>query len=162
MTHPTQKARKERVGLITALMACCLFVLHQPSYFFLVRKRSYTPIVIRSPSERAIPCIFLWMRTCSVILPASVRSTLRLASASSPKKYAFVPVKKIVFVPRKRSETTHQETSGVHVHRQEVTFPTGVRHDIFVAFMACFRYSRRSLSNPQGQWKQKKMTARDG
>jgi hypothetical protein len=34
MTHPTQEARKERVGLIRALMACCLFALHQPPYFF--------------------------------------------------------------------------------------------------------------------------------
>lgn len=44
----------------------------------------HSPIVILSPSDRAIPCVLLRIRTCPVIVPASVRSMLKLANASSP------------------------------------------------------------------------------
>lgn len=46
-----------------------------------------SPIVIRSPRESAIPCVLLRIRTWPVIVPASVRSTLRFANASSPIKH---------------------------------------------------------------------------
>ena len=44
------------------------------------------PMVILSPSDRAIPCVLLRMRTCPVMVPDSRRSMLRFASASSPER----------------------------------------------------------------------------
>ena len=67
--------------------ACCPFALRNGT---LVRARAWgkserdSPMVILSPKDRAMPCVLLRIRTCPVIVPPSVRSTLRFASASSP------------------------------------------------------------------------------
>jgi len=111
--------------------------------------RHASPIVILSPSESAIPWVLLRIRTCPVIVPATVRSILRLASASSP----IIRAKscRISLCGAIRGLTNHEPNKlraymfADRKSQSPESAPSGVKQDIFVTFMTCSRYSRGSL-----------------
>lgn len=67
----------------------------------------------------------------------------RLKGVFFLSKNLFVPRKKKQNIPKRLRAYMFADRKS---HSPEVA-PSGVRHDIFVAFMTCFRYSRGSLSN---------------
>ena len=103
------------------------------------------PMVILSPSDRAIPCVLLRMRTCPVMVPDSRRSMLRFASASSPER-------NISASPEMREENKRVPNRlraymlADKKSESPAMAPSGVRQDMFVDFMMCFKYSRGSLA----------------
>ena len=79
----------------------------------------YIPSVIRSPSESAIPCVLLRIRTCPAMLPDSVFSMLRLASASSPKDITLSVTcrsKKLVITNQTGCERTSSQRGSRSLH----------------------------------------------
>lgn len=83
----------------------------------------YLPIVIRSPKERAIPWVLLRIRTCPVMVPASVLSTLKFAKASSPMEN-----EEDWMSMEGRCEDVMRltkQTASIHICRQEVTVSRG-------------------------------------
>ena len=86
---PADKYTRSSVPTLKPMQeACFLFELQYASAVSTPRGHltvwQHLPIVIRSPKDSAIPCVLLRIRTCPVIVPVSVRSTLRFARASSP------------------------------------------------------------------------------
>jgi hypothetical protein len=82
-----------------------------------MRDEPHAPIVIRSPRESAIPCVLLRIRTCPMIVPASVRSTLKLASASSPT----FP-RRQTSAPDRSSKLLTEQATSIHVCGEEIAF----------------------------------------
>lgn len=83
--------------------------------------------VILSPRDSAIPCVLLRILTWPCIKPVpSTFSILKFANASSPKTL------RAYKLADKKSHSPERAASGV-------------RHAIFVDFMICARYWRRSL-----------------
>jgi len=76
---------------------------------------------------------------------------------SVKKKNFFVPREREVDVPKRLRAYMFADRKS---HSPEVA-PSGVRHDIFVAFMTCFKYSRGSLSDLEVNEKQR-MTMKKG
>ena len=102
-------------------------------------------MVILSPSDSAIPCVLLRMRTCPVMVPDSRRSMLRFASASSPKGTISTSPKTMEeskCVPNKLRAYMLADKKS----ESPAIAPSGVRQDIFVDFIMCFKYSRGSLA----------------
>ena len=65
----------------------CVFVFNVVDQWLALAEGSmFAPMVILSPSDSAIPCVLLRIRTCPVMVPDSRRSILRFASASSPRR----------------------------------------------------------------------------
>jgi len=79
----------------------------------------------------------------------------RLKSVFFVKNF-FVPRKKKQYIPKRLRAYMFADRKS---HSPEVA-PSGVRHDIFVAFMTCFRYSRGSLSDLEVN-ERSKMTMKD-
>jgi hypothetical protein len=76
-------------------------------------------------------------------------AALRLASASSPERRVF---RQKTFLCQGKKKQNGPQRFRAHMladrksHSPEVA-PSGVRHDMFVAFMTCFRCARGSLSD---------------
>jgi hypothetical protein len=125
--------------------ACCLFALVMGvGQCGVNRKNTLVPMVILSPSDSAMPCVLLRMRTWPVIEPDSKRSMLRLASASSPlrnHKRADLRREGQDIPNRLRAYRLADKKS-----ESPAMAPSGVRQDMFVDFMICFKYSRGSLA----------------
>lgn len=85
-----------------------------------VERGRYIPSVMRSPRDKAIPCVLLRIRTCPEIDPVSIFSMLKFARASSPNR-----LRAYRFAERKSQSPD--------------IAPSGVRHAMFVEFMMCFR-----------------------
>lgn len=98
------------------------------------------PIVIRSPNERAIPWVLLRIRTCPVMVPASVRSTLKFARASSPVRVTYSQYEGnsiteicVLDLPNKLRAYRFPDKKSQSPERA----PSGVRHAMFVTFITC-------------------------
>lgn len=85
-----------------------------------VGKERDIPSVMRSPRDKAMPCVLLRIRTCPEIDPVSIFSMLKFARASSPNR-----LRAYRFAERKSQSPD--------------IAPSGVRHAMFVEFIMCLR-----------------------
>lgn len=107
---------------------------------------NHTPRVILSPSDSAMPCVLLRIRTWPCICPvSSTFSMLRFARASSPGKQPQVRTQACVLTRRYSPNKLRAYMFADRKSQSPDRAPSGVKHDMFVDFMMWSRYSRKSL-----------------
>ena len=133
-------------------MACCLFVLWKKDHhhsFFSRKRRKNLHTHRNSITQRESNTLRL-ATDADVASDSACFRSLHADWPMHPRLQGVFFVKK-KFVPRKKKQNIPKRLRAYMFadrksHLPEVA-PSGVRHDIFVAFMTCFRYSRGSLSD---------------